>query len=304
MSSLVEATAPSRLELLGGTPGGQAGPAASGPLRLAIALDRRVWCGVERTPGGVEIHSKDTLQRVVAPDLAGIPETAGPVGRAARALAAARVLSGVRIVTQERVPGDAGLGTGAALSLALAAALEPGLDGIEVIRRAAAVEAQLGGEAAESDLHAAAFGGAHVLLASHGATSVARLPIDPARIEECLLLVDPGKVEFLAPSLLGPPAAGADLVAALRAGRYADVGTCLAAVHRDRFESAPGAVREVVERVAQAGGAAWPCGRLLAVWAAPGARSDGPREVLLAALKQAGVRSFPARVDVRGLEVE
>ena len=301
MISLVEATAPSRLELLGGP----AGPGASGPLRLAIALDRRVWCRVERSLGGVEIHSKDTLQRVVAPDLAGIPEAPGPVGRAARVLAAARVLSGVRIVTQERVPGDAGLGTGAALSLALAAALEPGLDGIEVIRRAAVVEADLGGEAAESDLHAAAFGGAHVLLAAgDGATSVARLRVDPARIEECLLLVDPGQVEFLAPGLLGPPAAAADLVAALRAGHYAEVATFLAAVHRGRFLSAPGPVREVVDAVARAGGAAWPCGRLLAAWAAPGARSDGPREVLLAALEKAGVRSFPARIDVRGLEVE
>ena len=301
MPALVEATAPCRLELLEGGLR-QAASEANVPLRLAIALDRRVWCRVERAEGGVVIHAKDTLQRVAAPDLAGIPETGGPVGRVTRALAAAGVHSSVRVSTQERVPEDAGLGTGAALSVALAAAVSPALDVAEVVRRAAAVESALGIETGESDLHAAAFGGAHVLMSRGGVT---RLPVDPARVEECLLLVDLGQTSFRASTSPGvPETAAAELIEALRAGCYDGVAAILGTIHRARFAAAPSEVRTVVDSVARAGGAAWPCGRLLAVWAAPGARSDGPREAVEAGLQAAGLRSFPARVDLRGLEVE
>jgi hypothetical protein len=78
----------------------------------------------------------------------------------------------------------------------------------------------------------------------------------------------------------------------------------LSAVHRGRVDSAAPAVRRLVEGIERAGGAAWPSGRLIAVWAVPGARSPGPREAVAALVKEAGLRSFPARVDLRGLEVE
>jgi hypothetical protein len=93
-------------------------------------------------------------------------------------------------------------------------------------------------------------------------------------------------------------------VAALQAGRYGDVAGLLTALHRSRFAPASPEVRRIVKAVREAGGAAWPCGRLVAVWAPPGQRAAGPREAVLAAVQEAGARSFPARVDLRGLEVD
>jgi hypothetical protein len=56
-----------------------------------------------------------------------------------------------------------------------------------------------------------------------------------------------------------------------------------------------------------AGGAAKVCGAggggVVAVWAPPGARGPGRREGVEAALKAAGFGVFPARVDLRGLEI-
>jgi galactokinase len=296
----VEATAPCRLELIGGT----IGPATRGPARLAIALDRRVFCWIEPIEGGVEIHSKDSLRRMAVPEQALILDATGTMGRVARALAAAGRRSGVRIATHEKVPADAGLGTGAALSVALAAALEPDLPEAEVMGRAGAAESALGESAAESDLRAAFFGGAHALVLEAGVASVKRLAADPARLEECLMLVDPGPAPARVQEIEADPAVAKDLVAALEAGSYEDVAGLLTALHRDRFAPASPEVRRIVEAVSAAGGAAWPCGRLLAVWAVPGPRAAGPREAVLAALKGAGARSFPARVDIRGLEME
>jgi hypothetical protein len=271
------------------------------PRRLAVAVDRRAFCRVERFEGGLEIHSKDTLQRVNAPDLARLSTATGPVARVKKALALAGVDSGARVVTQERVPEDAGLLVGAALSVALAAALDPDSGVPSTIARAAAVESALGSAAVLSDLHAAAFGGAHAL---SEVAAVRRLVVDPARLEECLLLVDAGLsgLDARRAPTVGP--ASASLVEALEAGRFDDVAGFLSRVHAGRLDEAPPGVSRVVRAIAAAGGAAWPCGRLVAVWAAPGSRSDGPREAVTAALREAGLRLFPVRVDVRGLEVE
>lgn len=304
MHAVIEATAPCRLELIDG-PLTSAGSGPRAPSRLAVALDRRVFCRVERAESGVLIHSKDTLQKVEAEDLSGLGNATGAVARVARALALAGVESGVRVVTQERVPQDAGLQSGAALSVALAGALgRQGAGAAEVLGKAAAIEAALDAETAESDLHAAACGGAHVLMTADGQTIVRKLAVDPARIEECLLLVDPGGVDLRTsdPPALEP--ASVELVLALQSGRYEDVAAALARVHRGRFDDSPSAVSRIVRTVEEAGGAAWPSGRLLAVWAVPGRRSDGPREAVGAALKETGVRTFPVRIDVRGLEIE
>jgi hypothetical protein len=40
------------------------------------------------------------------------------------------------------------------------------------------------------------------------------------------------------------------------------------------------------------------------VWPPPGPGAPGGREAVLAAAKAAGLRLFPARVDLRGLDVE
>jgi hypothetical protein len=68
---------------------------------------------------------------------------------------------------------------------------------------------------------------------------------------------------------------------------------------------APAPVARVAGLVADAGGAAIAApGGVIATWAPPGERGAGPREAVLAALKAAGVRPFPARVDLLGLDVE
>ena len=76
---------------------------------------------------------------------------------------------------------------------------------------------------------------------------------------------------------------------------------CLGRVAAPQAEHIAGVVRA-------AGGAARVCGGgdggILAVWAPPGARGPGRREAVPAAARQAGLRLFPARVDLRGLDVE
>jgi hypothetical protein len=167
------------------------------------------------------------------------------------------------------------------------------------------VEEALGGDPCVLELQAARVGGAHVLLASGGAGEVAVLDVDPARLEECLMLVDAGAAgDLAAPVRDRTGGAGGEVVAALRAGAYEAVAAPLAAFHRGRLDAAPAPVRQLGDEVARAGGVAWPCGRLLAVWAVPGAQADGPREKVAAALRAAGTRPFAVRVDVRGLEVE
>jgi hypothetical protein len=298
MLSTLEATAPCRLELIDGPLDGAGGAASDGVLRLAVALDRRVFCRVEPRDVGLEIRSKDTGHSVVADDAEDVAD--GPAARIARMLLTAGVRSGLRIVTQTRVPEDAGLGTTGALQVAISAAL--GQDGGEILRTAPASRGEEG-EVADSDRHAALFGGAHALWTRGGARSVGRVRTDPARLEECLLLADPGPGESFAPSVVRSPAAGR-VVEALETGAYGEVAALLAEVHRARFLGAPPALQALAVAIERAGGAAWPCGRLVAVWAEPGARSPGPREAVVLALKEAGVRSFNARVDLRGLEVE
>ena len=65
-------------------------------------------------------------------------------------------------------------------------------------------------------------------------------------------------------------------------------------------------IDRVVDLVRGAGGAAWACGPgpggLVAIWAPPGVRGAGPREAVEAALSEAGLRPFPARVDLLGLD--
>jgi hypothetical protein len=320
-----EATAPCRLELIDGPLPGAADAGPEGVLRLAVALDRRVFCRVEPRDGGVEIHSKDTGERIVADDARDI--TDGRAARVARMLLAAGVGSGVRVVIQVRVPEDAGLGTTGALQVAVSAALgrssaeildlaqrdgaEPG----RVVRRSLRETPRILGTAAwsldaeesestESDRHAALYGGAHALWVRRGALSIEPVAADPARLEECLLLVDPGPEASFSPPPPARSAAAVRVFEGLEAGAYDDVTAILAEVHRARFDAASPALQALALAIDRAGGVAWPCGRLVAVWAVPGARSPGPREAVSSALKEAGVRSFPARVDLRGLEVE
>jgi len=296
-----EATAPCRVDLAGGVPG---------VLTLTVAIDRRAWCRVEPLADGVVLESRDGLRKTAGRTMAELAED-GTLGGVARVLRALGLETGVRAVTQSRVPPGSGLGESSAVAAAVAGAAAQSLGMAldpEAIARLAG-DAERPGPLREG--HTAVRGGALALQPDGASLRAEALTVDPARIEECLLLVQ-------AERSAEPPRADARVLqdvagrvlAALAEGRFQDLVPLWAeewdARRGSGWPSAEGARAAGVVR--EAGGAARPCGAgeggLLAVWAPPGARAPGRREAVLQAAKAAGLRLFPARVDLRGLDVE
>ncbi len=298
-----EATAPCRVALAGGV---------SGVLTLTVAIDRRAWCRVEAAGDGVVLESRDALRKASGRSVGELAGP-GPLGPVARVLLAVGVETGARVMTQSRVPEGSGLGESAALGVAVAGAAARWL-AREVAPDAIArlvSEAEPPGEGqAIREAHTAVRGGVLALQPGEGGLRGEPLAVDPARIEESLLLVQttPSDVGGADPRVVGDVAARA--CAALVAGRFED----LVPLWAEEWDSrrGPGWPSPEGDRVAglvrDAGGAARPCGAgeggLFAVWAPPGSRGPGRREAVLLAAKAAGLRLFPARVDLRGLEVE
>jgi hypothetical protein len=151
-----------------------------------------------------------------------------------------------------------------------------------------------------------------------------RLLLDPARLEECLMLVDlgsPGAVPGEPPSSVQVSgdvefpeslvALGERARAALLHARLEEVPGLLAAeaeVWRGLGPPPSPRLTELERLVSRHSGAARACGpgpaNLAFVWAAPGARGRGPREEVVRALAGGGFRVYPCRVDLRGLEVD
>ena len=303
-----EATAPCRVDLSGGVPGAVA---------VTVAIDRRAWCRVETGVAGVEIESRDALRKASGRDVAELLEK-GALASTARVLRAMGVETGVRVVTQLRVPEGSGLGESAALGAAVAGAvaraLERDIEPEEIARLAGEAETAAGGaSAAIREGFAAIHGGALALHPEKGGVRAERLAVDPARIEESLLLIqgarspEPGRGE---PSVVRSVASR--LCLALLAARFDEVVGLWAEEWEARRGSGAAWPAPENERIAEvvrgAGGGTRVCGAgeggVLAVWAPPGARGPGRREAVLLAAKAAGLRLFPARVDLRGLEVE
>jgi galactokinase/mevalonate kinase-like predicted kinase len=300
-----EATAACRVDLAGGAPGS---------VTLTVAIDRRAWCRVETGVSGVRIESKDTLRKVAGDDVSEALRkgSSAAVGRVLQALG---VTSGVSVVTQCRVPEGSGLGETAALAAAVAGALDriqrTGLDRDAIARIAGEADAAGLGES-----HTAVRGG---VLALHPREErpAESLAVDPARIEESLLLVEAGAPRP-ADADGGRDAWGAISSVAARvreallAGRFEDLVDLWAEEWEARRRAAVGWPTPRAEHVAgvvrEAGVAARVCGGgrggILAVWATPGPRGPGRREAVVAAARAAGLRLFPARVDLRGLDVE
>jgi len=299
----VVASAPGRLLLSGASPGP----------RLSVALDRRALCRVETGGADVVIESKDTLTKTAAADIAELLARA-PASFVAHVLDLLGVTEGVRVATEWKLPVGSGVDGDSALALAAAAAVarafgrESGPDEIVRLAREAGKRA---GRVEDHGHHAALWGGV-VLTRGAGEGLVARaLDLDPGRIDEALLLVDAGDAgaQDAVPGSKASSGPAADvterLVEALLAGRYDDVVGLVA----DETESAPPGgpgARRVVDTVREAGGAARPLpqGRLVAVWAPPGARGPGRGEAVREALKAAGLKPLPVRVDLRGLELD
>ena len=295
----VEASAPCRVELGGGAAGGAT---------VGVAIDRRAWCRVEAGIEGVEVESKDALRKARAADVSGIP-AGGPLGLVARVLHGLQIESGVRVVTQSRVPEGSGLGESAALAVAVAAAAARAcaraIGSAEIERVAAAAAAP-----ALADAGLALRGGALVLETGPGGPRLEALAADPGRIEESLLLI---QCEAALPALAGAEIAAAASVAmrvreALASGRLEDLVALWLEEWAVREPAAPEEACRVASRVREAGGAVRACGgrggRVLAAWAPPGARGPGPREALVEAARAGGWRLVPARLDLRGLDVE
>jgi hypothetical protein len=250
---------------------------------IVVAVDRRPACRVERAAGGVRIQDAE-----------------GPPGLVERVLVRLGVHGGAAARAQARVTAELGLGVEAALAVSVVAAADRALGlslGPEGIAAVATEEAGAGLAVAVT----AALCGGVVGATARGAGP---LPVDPARVEECLLLVDAGSPV----AELGVDGASERVRDALLAGRFEAVGE----PWREEWEAVARAglagseAVRVGEVLLGAGAGVRPCGggRLLAAWAPPGGRGPGVREAVLAAAKQAGLRLFSARVDLRGLEVE
>ena len=332
---IVEATAPTRVDLAGGTldiwPVYLFHP---GAVTVNVAIDRRAWCRVETGIDGVEIESKDTLQKVKAGSVSEVI-AGGQLTLAAHILLALGIETGVRVVTQSRVPAGSGLGGSSALAVAITGAVarafdrELGPDDIWPLTRDAEARA-IAVPTGIQDYHPAIRGGALCLHLEPAAIRVERLAVDPARIEESLILIDAGATRFsginnwdvFKGQIDGDPRVRESLAAiaavaqkvrdALLAGRFEDLIGLMTQEWDARKRLAPGWTTPEIDRIAEvvrcAGGAAKVCGAggggIVAVWAPPGQRGPGRREAVLAAIEKAGLKLFPARVDLRGLDVE
>jgi len=305
---VAEGTAACRVDLAGGVPGA---------VSVTVAIDRRAWCRVETARRGVQIESKDTLRKVGGEDVSEAVRKGAPA-TVVRALRAMGVEAGVGVVTQCRVPEGSGLGVSSALAAALTGALarvQGARLGRDEVARIASGGVAPGDEDPDTchESHTAVRGGVLALHPDPAGWRVETLAIDPARVEESLLLVDAAAPRAFASRPVPAISSLASRVReALLEGRFEEV----VGLWTDEWEARRAAAAEwpapEAERIAgivrAAGGAARVCGAgcggVVALWAPPGARAPGRREAVVAAAKAAGLRLFPARVDLRGLDVE
>jgi D-glycero-alpha-D-manno-heptose-7-phosphate kinase len=334
-TTAVEATAPTRIDLAGGTL--DIWPLYlyyRGAVTVNVAIDRRAFCRVETGLSGVVIESKDTLQRAAGKDVSEVLG-GGVLSLVAYILRALGIDSGVKVITQSRVPAGSGLGGSSALAVAVAAAAsravgrDLGPDGLWPVVRDA--EAQcIGVPTGVQDYHAAIHGGVLGVHLDPGTIRVERLAVDPAVVEESLLLVDAGATRFsginnwdvfkgqidgdsqVRGALAEIVGVAAEVRQALTEGRLDDVATLVAREWEARKRLAPGVTTPEIDKIAEAarasGGAAKVCGAggggMVAVWAPTGGRHAGSRPKVEAALRSAGFQPVAFRVDLRGLEVE
>lgn len=330
-ASAVEATAPTRIDLAGGTidiwPLYLFHP---GAVTVNVAIDRRAWCRVETGHQGLRIESKDTLATAEGRDVHHVIGD-GVLPLVAYILRALGIESGVRVVTQSRVPAGSGLGGSSALAVTIAAAAAQAVlgrsldaDGLWPVVRDA--EAQcIAVPTGVQDYHAAIHGGVLGIHLDPGTVRVERLQTDPARVEECLILVDAGATRFsginnwevfkgqidgdanVRSCLAGIVAAASKVREALLAHRYDQVALFMSEEWAARKRLAPGVTTPEIDRIVEAaaseGAAGKVCGAggggMVAVWAAPGRRAK-----VEAAIASAGFKPQSFRLDLRGLEVE
>lgn len=273
---------------------------------LALAIDRRASCRVEPAVG-LMLEDKGALLRFTgaALDAAEVPPGLQAL---ARVLHASGAPSALHAVAHGRVPTSTGLGVLAALGLSAASAISVACEQRRDDEAAArCVEGALGTSPALRLALAASRLGQAVAFGEDG--GVRRVAADPAWLEQALMLVDTGVPARLLPAGDDerPAPRASELVMALEQGADLDVPTLIAAAWAERVAQVPAVATPEVESVLalarRAGGAGRPCGPggggLVLLWLPVGAHA-----ALRVALTQAGLRVFPCRLDLLGLDVE
>ncbi len=324
------ASAPTRIDLAGGTldiwPLYLFQP---GALTVNVAIDLRARTRVVPRDAGLRLESIDTGQAseaASAEDLAGAPGS--PLG--AYVLHALGIDRGLDVFTHSRVPAGSGLGGSSALAVTIAAAAcrAAGRPVSEdelwpVVRDA---EAQcIGVPTGIQDYLAALYGGVLAIHLEAGRVRVEKLALDPARVEECLLLVDAGATRFsginnwevfkarvdgdrdVKEALNAIGAAALRVRAALVEGRLDDVAPFLAEEWQARKRLAAGVTTPEIDRIVElalsVGGAGKVCGAggggMVAVWAKPPRRERAEE-----AIRGAGFSLVDFRIDRQGLVLE
>jgi D-glycero-alpha-D-manno-heptose-7-phosphate kinase len=325
---VIEATAPARVDLAGGTL--DLWPLHvlhRGSVTVNLAIDRRATCRVRRAEKGV---------RLVAPDR-GIDVVSGSASELREdprtALVAALVEeilpdSPVEVEFLSGVPFGSGLGGSSALAVAVAGALSrlagASLEGVELVRD---VETRvLGKPAGVQDYYPAFAGALHCLWFETGRTVPERLDVRPSDWEEHLTLFDTGAAhssgmnnwEVFRRRLEGDAAVAASLDRIAAAARkmadaahrndFPAMGGALGEEWAARRELAPVVSSPAIERAIAAAldAGAWggkACGAGgggCVVFLAPPERTPAVRD----ALGRLGEgRLLPVRAEKRGLEV-
>jgi D-glycero-alpha-D-manno-heptose-7-phosphate kinase len=327
-SHVIEATAPARVDLAGGTL--DLWPLHvlhRGSVTVNLAIDRRATCRVRRAEKGV---------RLVAPDR-GIDVVSGSASELREdprtALVAALVEeilpdSPVEVEFLSGVPFGSGLGGSSALAVAVAGALSrlagASLEGVELVRD---VETRvLGKPAGVQDYYPAFAGALHCLWFETGRTVPERLDVQPSDWEKHLTLFDTGASHSsgmnnwevfrrrlegdgaVARSLDRIAAAAREMAAAAHKNDFPAMGRALGQEWAARRELAPVVSSPAIERAIAAAldAGAWggkACGAGgggCVVFLAPPERTPAVRD----ALGRLGAgRLLPVRAEKRGLEV-
>jgi len=166
--AIVEAAAPNRVDLAGGTLDIYPISVLEGEVvtvNLAIRIYGRVR--LEPYPAGVALYSEDLGMGVEAPHAAALP-VGGALDLVARAVRYTRLPARTRVVTRAEAPRGSGLGASSALLVALLAAGERrrGRRGIrrDLVDVAARLEAQsIAAPTGKQDYYAALYGGLNAI---------------------------------------------------------------------------------------------------------------------------------------------
>jgi D-glycero-alpha-D-manno-heptose-7-phosphate kinase len=330
VAELVEASAPSRVDLAGGTldlwPLHVLHP---GSVTVNLAIDRFARCRVEPGKSGFRVSLKDlgSTRSGTAEELLAAPETA-LVGSLILAL---QISEPLEIEISSEVPFGSGLGGSSALTVALMGALERfsprGLAGVDRVDFVRDVETRvLRKPAGVQDYFPPLSGGLHRILFEPGRTRAVRVDVDAALWERHLTLFDTGAShssgmnnweifrarlegdDRVAAHLEGVRKAAARMAEAAEAMDFPAMGRALAEEWDARRELAPVVATPLINRAieaarsagAWAGKACGAGGGGCVVFLSPPDRTASVRD----ALAHLGEGSLlPVRAVNRGLEV-